>query len=498
MYKKIKGLLLSNTSTKQTVVKNIVWLSVGQIGSRFIRAAVIIYAARVLGAAEYGLFSYALGLAGFFTIFADVGINSILTREVAQNPEKESNYFATALSIKITLIVGTILLILFVAPYFSKIDDAIILLPFVAILTLFDNLREFTLSFFRAKEKMEIEAIVNVATNVAITLFGFFILSYIATAQAMTITYALSAGTGALFAIILLRNQYKKVFSHFDSSLLKPIIQTALPIAVLGLFGVFMLNIDMVMLGWWRTAEEIGFYSAAQKIVQVLYTLPSIIAAAIFPTIARFVGQKNDKGASLIMSTATVGALFLAIPLTIGGIVLSKSIILFLYGSSYLPATLVFQILVTTTLFIFPGTLFGNFVLAYNKQKKFAKYVALASIGNVIFNALLIPRFGIAGAATATIIVQSLYNAGAWLMVKKINNFYTLQNIKRIVLAGIIMGITAFFLDTINLHVIINIIISAIVYVLALFALKEPLILEVKNFKKILGGNTKINTLSKE
>ncbi|MFA5797899.1 MAG: flippase [Candidatus Woesearchaeota archaeon] len=473
------------------MVKNIVWLSVGQIGSRFIRAAIIIYAARVLGAAEYGLFSYALGLAGFFTIFADVGINAILTREVSQKPEKASEYFATSFWIKTTLIVGTGFLVILVAPYFSKIDDVIILLPFVALLTLFDNLREFTLSFFRAKEKMEIEALVNVFTNISITLFGFFILSYIATAQAMTVTYAISAGTGALLAIILLRNQYKKVFSHFDFSLLKPIIQSALPIAVLGLFGVFMLNIDMVMLGWWRTTEEIGFYSAGQKIVQVLYTLPSIIAAALFPTIARLVGQKNDKNVSLIMSTATVGALFLAIPLTIGGIVLAKSIILFLYGSSYLPSTLVFQILVATTLFVFPGTLFGNFVLAYNKQKKFAKYVAIASIGNVVFNALLIPKFGIIGAATATIIVQSIYNAAAWLMVKKINNFHTLQNIKRIIFAGVIMGVTALILDAIGLHVIINIVISAGMYMFTLFILKEPLILEVKNFIAILRNNQK-------
>ncbi|PIY59464.1 flippase, partial [Candidatus Wolfebacteria bacterium CG_4_10_14_0_8_um_filter_37_11] len=48
--------------------------------SRLIRAAIIIYAARVLGAAEYGIFSYVLSFAGFFTIFADLGVSPLMTR----------------------------------------------------------------------------------------------------------------------------------------------------------------------------------------------------------------------------------------------------------------------------------------------------------------------------------------------------------------------------------------------------------------------------------
>ena len=484
MYKKIKELLFSNTNTKQTVVKNIFWLTAGQIGSRFIRAAVIIYAARILGASEYGLFSYALGLAGFFTIFADVGINSILTREVSQKPEKASEYFATSFWIKSALLIGTCLLILFIVPYFSKIDDAIIIIPFVAILTFFDNLREFTLSFFRGKEKMETEAVVNILMNIIITLSGFFILSYIATAKAITLTYATSAGIGALLAVLFLRKEYVKIFSHYNRSLVKPIIQAALPIAILSLFGVFMLNIDMVMLGWWRSAEEIGFYSAAQKIVQVLYIVPAIIAAGIFPALSRFSGKGEKEKTSNIMESAIAGAFFIALPLAVGGILLAKPIIQLIYGIEYLPAVPAFQILVATVLFVFPGTLFGNFVIAHNEQKKYAKYVAGAAIGNVLFNALLIPVFGIVGASLGTIIVQFGYNSLVWGMVKKINNFHTLRNIKKIIISSIIMGIVSVFLNRFGMNIILNIIISGSAYLLLLFLFKEPLILEVKHFLK--------------
>ncbi|MEW6617660.1 MAG: flippase [Patescibacteria group bacterium] len=486
MYKKIKGLLFSNTDTKQTVVKNIFWLTTGQIGSRFIRAVVIIYAARVLGAGEYGIFSYALGLAGFFTIFADIGVNSILTREVSQKPEKASEYFATSFLIKLTLLIGTCLIILFIVPYFSKIDAAILIIPFVAILTFFDNLREFSLSFFRGKEKMETEALVNIMMNITITLSGFFILSYFATAKAITLTYAASAGVGALLAIIFLRKEYFKIFSHYNHSLIKPIIKAALPIAILSLFGVFMLNIDMVMLGWWRSAEEIGFYSAAQKIVQVLYIIPGIIAAGIFPALSRFFGKGEKEKISHIMESAIAGVFFVALPLAIGGIILAKPIIQLIYGMEYMPAVPAFQILITTVLFVFPGTLFGNYVIAHNEQKKYAKYVAGAAIGNVLFNALFIPMWGIIGASLGTIIVQFGYNSLVWGMVKKINNFYTFRNIKKIIFSSILMGVVAIFMNWLGINIILNIIISGSVYLLMLFILKEPLILEVRHFFKLL------------
>ena len=86
---KTKAFLFRNTSARQTVAKNTIWLSVSNFGGRIIKAAVVIYAARVLGAAGWGIFSYAVTLAGFLTLFIDPGINSILMRETAKSSEEE-------------------------------------------------------------------------------------------------------------------------------------------------------------------------------------------------------------------------------------------------------------------------------------------------------------------------------------------------------------------------------------------------------------------------
>ncbi|MBI2035392.1 MAG: oligosaccharide flippase family protein [Candidatus Liptonbacteria bacterium] len=120
MINRLKDLLFNNRSIKQTVAKNVFWLSVSEIASRIFRGVIIIYAARVLGAAGYGVFSYALGLAGFFTIFLDVGLTAILTREAAQKPSQKSEYFATIFWMKTVPLMLTVAVVIFIAPYFSN------------------------------------------------------------------------------------------------------------------------------------------------------------------------------------------------------------------------------------------------------------------------------------------------------------------------------------------------------------------------------------------
>jgi O-antigen/teichoic acid export membrane protein len=479
MLHRLKELLFQNRSTRQTITKNVFWLSVSQVGSRLIRAVIIIYAARILGAAEYGVFSYALGLAGFFTIFADIGISQILTREIVQKPEEKKSYFSTAFWIKIFLLAITALIVIGVAPYFSKIEAAKILMPFIAIIVIFDGLREFSLALFRAREKMELEALVNIVTNIAITFFGFVVLQMAAGSKSLTLSYAFSVAMGFTVALVIARKQFANIFTHFQKSLIKPILNSAYPIALLGFLGVFMLNTDIIMLGWWRSAEEIGYYSAGQKIIQLLYTLPAILATSTFPVLSRFVSNKENDKIKALMEKAMSVAFFIAVPVFVGGVVLAKPLIGFVYGQEYLPATSAFQILLFTPFFIFPQIFLGNFILAHNEQRRLKLPVALGSVGNIAFNALMIPAYGIVGSAIATNIAQFLNVGLTWRVAKKINYFSTLRYLKKIIASAIIMGIFSLILNKIGANVIINMVLSAGIYFGALYLLREKILEEI-------------------
>ena len=144
MWQRIKSFLLENKTPQQTVAKNTAWLSISNFGGRLIKATIIIYAARVLGAAGYGVFSYATTLAGFFTLFVDPGINAVLIREGAKaTPEERRSLYSTTLLMKAVVIAVSVLIVITVAPFFSILPGAKVLLPFVALIIIFDSTRGF-------------------------------------------------------------------------------------------------------------------------------------------------------------------------------------------------------------------------------------------------------------------------------------------------------------------------------------------------------------------
>jgi O-antigen/teichoic acid export membrane protein len=233
------------------------------------------------------------------------------------------------------------------------------------------------------------------------------------------------------------------------------------------------------MLGWFRSAQDLGFYAAAYKPVQLFWIFPALLASSFFPILSRLAYKNNEKF-RLVFEKALVVVFLIALPLVAGGLVLSHDFIKILYGTEYLPAIPVFQILLFTVLLVFPGTLIGNAIFCYDKQKSLIGYFLLGTLGNVFFNFLLIPLWGINGAALATIGTQIISNGFSWQKMKKINNFHTLRHLLKIIAATILMSSFAWGLNILGANFFINLLISILIYFGFLYLLKESLIMEGK------------------
>ena len=122
-------------------------------------------------------FSYIITLSGFLTLFMDPGINGILIRDASKvDDEERRTIFGTMLVMKIVLLIIDVGVILFIAPLFTTLPGAKVLIPIVALVLALDTLREFFFSLIRAMEKMEWEAAIFLLTNVGIVVFGFIFL----------------------------------------------------------------------------------------------------------------------------------------------------------------------------------------------------------------------------------------------------------------------------------------------------------------------------------
>lgn len=469
-------------SVRGTILKNFLWLFAGNAGSHLLRGLIIVYAARVLGAAGYGTFSYALGLAGFFAFFKNIGVDTILTREVAKQPEKQHYYFATAFWIEIILLAITAFLIIFVAPFFSGVKEAIVLFPFVALIIIFDDLKDLFVAFFRGIEKMEWEALVTVATNIAIVVFGFGALLISVSPLYLALAYAAASLFGALLAggIIFVRH-VRGFFRSFNKNMVVPILKSAWPFAVGGLAGAFLFNVDIVMLGWWRGTEEIGLYSAAQKIVGILAIFSGFIATVTLPKLSHFAYSDQQKMRHLLESSLKI-IFITAFPLVIGGLILKSSIMGFIFGSSYLPATNAFAILLFSILAVHPLAIISTLLFVFDKQAKAIKYALTSSLCNIVLNFLLIPKYGMEGAAVATSISFFVYIILLWRAGKAVCKFHIVSELLKPALATLVMGFLVYILKTVGINFLINIAVSGMFYFACLYFLKEKILVEFFSF----------------
>jgi len=476
MFQKLSDFLLINTSTKQRVLKNTFWLFSGQIGSRVVKLWLIIYAARTLGATGWGAFSYALGIAAFFTIFVDFGVNAIITREASRDPQVQKQYFATALGVKIVLFFVVSLLIILLAPLLIKDPTIGILIPLVALIVGFDSLRDFAAAMSRAWERMEIEAAMQVATNAFILIAGLAMLYVSSTPQSLAAGYAMGTGLGMLLAFYPCRGYFRGIREAFSMKLIRPIFASSLPFAISGLMGAILLNTDTILIGWLLDLTEVGYYAAAQRIALLIYMIPGLISIAFFPAMAKAVS--DPKKQRLILEKITGLQFLTALPFTVGGIILSGPIISLLYGESYAPATLSFLIMNLTYLPVFLATVFTNGVFALGEEKKLFISSLIGITGNFILDLVFIPRWGIAGSALATTLNQIVIAAFLWHLLKKRTGFVVLPSLKKIIISTVLMTTVLLPLQYIGTPIYFMILIGGSVYIGSLLLLKEELVFE--------------------
>lgn len=483
MFKKIKSFFFENLNNRQTFAKNAFWLTVGNIGGRLIRAAIIIYAARVLGAAGWGLFSYGITLVAFLTVFVDIGIDPILIRETVKakgDQKRHKQILSTSFFIKAFLLAIGILIVIFLAPLFVFLPGAKPLLPLMALILAFDTFRSFGFSIILSKEKMELQAGLFIFTNVAIVAFGLLFLHLWPTPTSFAVSYAAGTALGMLATFYILRDELSRILFNFSKSLVKEILASAWPFAVSGVLSVLMVNTDIIVIGFFGSAEQVGFYSAAVRVIQILYVLAGIAAQSALPIFSRFVKNEKEK-IRVPLESILKFALAFSFPVALGGIVAGAPLVKLLFGNEYVPATISFQILLVTLAFNFVASILTSVVFVYNQQKVLILYAAIGGILNVAFDIFLIPRFGIKGSAIATLGAQIIADGYLWFIAWRIIRFNPYLKLQKIIVATLVSSIALFLLLKTGLFVLIALAAGAGIYLALLYFMKEPLFREIKS-----------------
>jgi len=422
-------------SSLRLLFKTSLFVFMALVISKVLSYAYRIIIAKYFGPEIYGLFSLATIIIYWFVIFALLGLSEGAIRFIAlyrgKRQIKSIRYLfriSSAILIFSSIIAATVLFLL--ADFISlSIFNNPSLIIFLKVLSFVIPSWVFSILFFsiiNAFEKVKASVFFNHIIQNAIKVIAIILLIFLGIGtNSIIFSTFLAIFITFLLAYFYCKNKLAEIFvkSYLDrkekSKILNPFISYSWPVMFLSIITIIFYWIDSFLLGYLKTATEVGYYNAAVPIALLLAFAPELFLNLLFPIITKDYAKKKF---NLIKETTKQIAkwiFIINIPLLLLIIVFPEAIINILFGAEYLVAANALRIL------SFGGLVSSLFVISNNLLSMIGKSrlilfdIVLATAINIILNWILIPlpfifgldnSLGLNGAAIATVISVVIFN----------------------------------------------------------------------------------------
>ena len=382
------------------LARNFTWLGLQELVIRLIGLATAIYLARVLDPANYGALGLALAVVSFAAVFVQAGTGSRATRMTARDPEAVPTIFADINSLRITMALVMIGLLIVFAPRLGRLFQV---QPLLIILCSFLLLRPaLTVVWaFRGLDRMKIPAVADMAEKVLI-FFGLLLLVH---GNGNDVLWAPVVELLALLVIAavlfhLLTRLYGPLRLRFGLNAWSEISREAVPLSLAAMLGSVYMNGGVLLLGWLADTESAALFLVAQKVMLTLMTLLHISSTAAFPSISR--GLQHSKQEALNLA-ARILRYFLVVmtPLFLLVVFHASFLIDLLFGSEYRGSAAALVVLLTAIPFLAAA---GGARMLLRAIPKPLSILGARLAGATVLLAVsfwLIPEHGTVGAAAA-------------------------------------------------------------------------------------------------
>ncbi len=386
------------------VLKNVLYSSSSTLIANLTGLVTVIFLARALKPELFGLYSLSISAVAIVSIFTDLGIRSAATRYIADAMKLEDYMLAGGyarflinLKLLLTAVVALALFFLsdFLAYVFNKpISDPLKLLSLYLFFTSLNSLllgmanamNDFKADFLNCS----VSGISKLFLTVLLVVMGFSLFGAV-------IAVVISSIVTFLFILNYILKKYRFLFSNKIRVDTNRIVRFILFTALLSIPATIFANVDMVMIGYFLSSEDVAYYRAGFSVVGAVLSLISV-PAVLMPVFVKLEGDDLTRAFSRVFKYSSA----LCIPSAFGLSLISPNLLIFAYGDEYLPGLLAMQIL--SVLLISP--VFGIYGSVFSGKEKPDLYfypIMVSMILNVILNYLMIPILGIVGAAIATV-----------------------------------------------------------------------------------------------
>lgn len=381
-----------------SIVKNTAILSVGQLTSKPLFVIYVAALARYVGTEGIGQITTAQALCAMAFVFVNLGLDTLVIRDVAADRNQAALYMAAANWIKLILGVGAIIVLSLVALAGYSPETQVIILMY-AFLNLLGAIYGTIRAVYQAHERMEYDIALQLGRdllNIGLSLLAIYLsarlvvivgISLLATAVQLVIGWVLLLRLKVPLLVKLRATEVKKIF------------KLALPFSAFVFIAVAGSNVTTIILSVTVSQREVGLYGAAQAIFATLVIFPSMFSTAVFPVFSRLSAEFPIKLSAAFGKSFEL-MLVVGFPMAALSVLMARQMVELLYGTDFIGAAPVLQVL-ALVLAGMTGFACGSYLNASGRQIFYTVSMGIFITVQIVLSLVLIPYFGILGAAVS-------------------------------------------------------------------------------------------------
>ena len=407
---------------KEKIIKNASWI----VGARVVQSVLSLFismiTARYLGPSNFGIINYAASIVAFVIPIMHLGLTSILVQEFVDKPTEEGKILGTSLVtcfFSSLLCFAGVICFTFIA---NVNENEVIVVCLLYSLLIFAQVFDVFGYWFQAHLLSKYTSLISLGAYVFVSIYKIFLLVNGKSVRWFAISNSLDYFIIAFFLYIF----YKRIGGQklmFSRDLFLIMFNKSKYYIIADLMVAVFAQTDRIMLKLMLDESATGFYSAALNCAGVTNFIFAAIIDSGRPSI--FECKKNNQKAfeNNICRLYTI-IFYLSLIQSLIIFLLSDLIILILYGEAFLPASAALKIVTWYSAFSYLGSVRNIWMLAENKQRMIWIINVSGAIANILLNFILIPLWGILGAASASLITQIFTNVIMGWIIKdiRVNN----------------------------------------------------------------------------
>ncbi|MDZ7336675.1 MAG: flippase [candidate division KSB1 bacterium] len=443
------------------IAKNTIFILLSKFIDPLISLLLVISIARLLGVNGLGQYSFVKATFTIFLVISTLGLEQLITRDVAKNKQAAALYLINlgVLNIIFSIVMAVSMsLFVYFSHYPPEVVTASIIMSSALIAASFSNSIH---AVFGAFERFEFNAMLISGENIVRVMAAVIALLLGGGLVTVIVIITATRFLGSIMGLFLIHKKIIPLKWYFDFRFLWRQIKAVPTFSLISIFSVIYWRLDVIMLSKFCGMTEVGIYSAAFRIMEIIKAIPLSVKQALFPVKAR----KFASDKSILSSLANRSIKYLMIillPIAMMITLVAHKLMLLFYGNQFQAGAVVLQILIWTIVPYGIAMMLANVLVTSGNQRidLWANIFGVAA--NLMLNLVLIPRMGVIGASLATLISIFCFVGFQILFVRRLLFSLSYRHIfARPLLAVMLMAGTGYFVRNWSLAAII-ILVSAI------------------------------------